>query len=111
MGNSQKGKPSKFLNYLKWILFSVVGLYSILLIPSSDPEIPAYGIKQPFVWNQDSLWFSLEKQYRALQNINARRMACVFLLVFNVVVFMSHQLFFHLFSYFCIPHHPLQMYR
>ena len=60
MERSEKKRPSKILVYLKWILLSVLGIYFILLIPSPNPEIPAYDAKQPFIWNQDSLWYSLE---------------------------------------------------
>ncbi len=39
-------------------------LYLILLIPDPTPPLPAGPGKQPFAWNQDVLWSSLEAQFK-----------------------------------------------
>ncbi|MFK7906326.1 MAG: hypothetical protein AB8B69_14440, partial [Chitinophagales bacterium] len=54
------------------ILLMLVVLYLILLIPSSAPEPPKMAEKQPFVWNQDSVWENLEKEF-----IAAKEMDCL----------------------------------
>jgi len=54
------------------ILLMLVVLYLILLIPSSAPEPPKMADKQPFVWNQDSVWENLEKEF-----IAAKEMDCL----------------------------------
>ncbi len=46
--------------------------YLVLLIPDSEPVIPADdGAKQPFAWNQDQYWSLLENRFN-----EARRLGC-----------------------------------
>lgn len=55
-------RTKKFL--LKFVLFLTVA-YLLLLIPDATPETIASPGKQPFVWNQDSLWQALENKFVA----------------------------------------------
>jgi hypothetical protein len=52
----------------KYLLVIIPCLYFILLIPEADPVIPEYPKKQPFVWDLDSLWYSLESQFLLIKN-------------------------------------------
>ncbi len=45
-------------------------LYLVLLIPEPEPETPIFTKKIPFVWNRDSLWFSLESKFLQIRNSN-----------------------------------------
>ncbi|OQX95154.1 hypothetical protein B6I21_06910, partial [candidate division KSB1 bacterium 4572_119] len=53
------------------LIFIIILLYFILLIPESPPSVHIETDNQPFVWNQDSLWFALEKRF-----IKARQTGC-----------------------------------
>ena len=58
----------------KKILFTLTTLmvlYFILLIPTENIEQPKIANKKQFVWNRDSLWFSLESFYA-----NAKKKDC-----------------------------------
>lgn len=52
------------------ILLMLVVLYLVLLIPSGAPDAPVLADKQPFVWNQDSVWESLEKEFIAAKELD-----------------------------------------
>ena len=43
--------------------FALVVLYLVLLIPDSEPQASLAIEHEPFVWNQDELWSSLEQQF------------------------------------------------
>ncbi|MEZ4887694.1 MAG: YiiX/YebB-like N1pC/P60 family cysteine hydrolase [Chitinophagales bacterium] len=60
------------LKFFGIILFFLFALYGLLLIPSSTPDSPKIADKQPFAWNQDSVWESLEKEF-----IAAKEMDCL----------------------------------
>lgn len=49
----------------------IVFLYLILLIPESPSPVPERALNQPFLWNQDSLWLTLEERF-----IKARQTGC-----------------------------------
>ncbi len=46
------------------IIFLAI-LFLILLIPSSSPPDPPPGAKNPFAWNRDQYWSSLERELRS----------------------------------------------
>ncbi len=52
------------------IFLMLVALYLVLLIPSKAPDVPVLADKQPFVWNQDSVWESLEQEFIAAKQID-----------------------------------------
>jgi hypothetical protein len=53
--------------------------YLVLLIPERDPAGSSIGQiesqKQPFAWNQDAYWESLEARYRELRKTGREKMA------------------------------------
>jgi hypothetical protein len=57
-------------------LLVIAVAYSLLLIPESEPSLPSANLgvpqKQPFAWNQDLYWQSLEAKYRQLQQSGCR---------------------------------------
>ncbi len=60
------------LKFLGVILLMLIALYLILLIPSKASTPPDMADKQPFVWNQDSVWEALEQEF-----IAAKEMDCL----------------------------------
>ena len=54
------------------ILFMLAILYLLLLIPSKALDEPQLANKQPFVWNQDSVWEALEREF-----IEAKEIDCL----------------------------------
>ncbi len=60
------------LKLLGVILLMLVVLYLLLLIPGGEPAPPKMAEKQPFVWNQDSVWENLEQEF-----IAAKEMDCL----------------------------------
>jgi len=70
-----KNKKRKEYFYLKRIFgisgTAIVFLYLILLIPEGNISITKRAQNQPFIWNQDSLWFALEVRF-----IKARQIGC-----------------------------------
>lgn len=61
-----KKKRNKYFHLRRILGISIciiVFLYLILLIPESPSSIPERALNQPFLWNQDSLWFALEAQF------------------------------------------------
>ena len=63
-------KIKKYLKYFLIIPFIVLA-YLILLIPTESDPVIAEGDQKPFIWNKDSLWNSLEKDF-----IIARKSGC-----------------------------------
>lgn len=53
------------------IVVALAVLYLLLLIPDHTPATPTGAARQPFVWNRDILWSSLETQFK-----EARRTGC-----------------------------------
>jgi len=74
MKNTKNKKHKKYF-YLKRIFgisgTTIVFLYLILLIPEGNLSITEHAQNQPFIWNQDSLWFALEERF-----IKARQSGC-----------------------------------
>jgi len=74
MKNTKNKKRKKYF-YLKRIFgissTTIVFLYFILLIPEENISITKRAQNQPFIWNQDSLWFALETRF-----IKARQSGC-----------------------------------
>ena len=74
MKNTKNKKRKKYF-YLKRIFgisgTAIVFLYLILLIPEGNISITKRAQNQPFIWNQDSLWFALEVRF-----IKARQIGC-----------------------------------
>ncbi len=62
-------------NVLKITVPAIILIYLILLIPENDAPLPTFPEKQPFVWNQDSVWLSLEGEF--LQAKNNNRMSAI----------------------------------
>lgn len=54
---------SKWLRRLLYSLFSIGGIYSLMLVPDSKPAIPNSPDQKPFTWNQDTLWQSYEQRF------------------------------------------------
>ena len=52
------------------ILLMLAILYLLLLIPSKALDEPQLANKQPFVWNQDSVWEALEQEFIAAKEID-----------------------------------------
>ena len=48
----------------------VAALYGLLLIPEASPPPPKGAGQQPFVWNRDAFWSSLETKF-----LEARKLA------------------------------------
>lgn len=65
-------RPSKILKRIGWVVAAVVVMYIVLLIPFGDrvtaPPGGERAQKQPFAWNQDEYWQSLEAAYRMLKH-------------------------------------------
>ncbi len=60
------GKAIKGIGWAAVVLFA---LYIVLLFPAPEPQLPELPDRQPFVWNQDSLWSALEVSFQqALQS-------------------------------------------
>lgn len=67
-------KSNKYFHLRRFLGISIciiAFLYLILLIPESSSPIPESAQNQPFLWNQDSLWFELEARF-----IEARQTGC-----------------------------------
>ena len=65
-----KAKPS-VKNKIFIVLVTITAIFLILLIPTENIEQPKLANKKQFVWNRDSLWFSLESLYA-----NAKKKDC-----------------------------------
>ena len=57
------GRPFSWTKLLVRSFLALVVLYLVLLIPDSEPHASQPIEHQPFVWNQDELWSSLEQQF------------------------------------------------
>ena len=60
---------------LKLIVLGIIVLFGILLIPDTEPEIPAESSRTPFVWNSDAYWDSLETMFRQARDIDSAVLA------------------------------------
>jgi hypothetical protein len=71
----------KIWKYGKWILVVIFLGYLVLLIPDRKPAgssiPPIESKKQPFAWNQDAYWESLEARYRELKKTGCEKLAPV----------------------------------
>ncbi|HXX81854.1 MAG TPA: YiiX/YebB-like N1pC/P60 family cysteine hydrolase [Thermodesulfovibrionales bacterium] len=68
------------MRFLRWILIIFVVTYALLLIPDRHPtSSPVIGVsqKQPFAWNQDAYWDTLEAKFRELINAGCKDMSIV----------------------------------
>ncbi|MBL0359436.1 MAG: hypothetical protein IPP72_22380 [Chitinophagaceae bacterium] len=55
---------------IKRLLFILVPLYFLLMIPDTCKPVIIKAWDQPFAWNQDSLWKSLEQDFAAAKKQN-----------------------------------------
>jgi len=64
-------KKSRIKRFIAVVLFVLAATYLLLLIPERKPSLQSADLglpqKQPFAWNQDLYWQSLEAKYRQLQ--------------------------------------------
>ncbi len=67
----QKAKSTGWSKVLAGTIIILAVLYSILLIPDKDFEVPTDNKAHPFVWDQDEMWTSLEAVFQ-----KARRADC-----------------------------------
>lgn len=71
----------KIWKYGKWILLVIVLGYLVLLIPDRKPAVSSItqieSKKQPFAWNQDAYWETLEARYRELKKTGCEKLAPV----------------------------------
>jgi len=69
----------KFKRYAIGVVMVISLGYLVLLIPERDPAGSSIGPieskKQPFAWNQDAYWESLEARYRELRKTGCEKMA------------------------------------
>jgi len=67
----------KIRKYAKWVLLIILLGYLVLLIPDRKPAVsslsPIESKKQPFAWNQDAYWESLEARYRELRKTGCQK--------------------------------------
>jgi hypothetical protein len=54
----------KFKKYFIPIFFILVALYLLLLIPDSGSRNIVKAADKPFAWNQDSVWYALEVEFK-----------------------------------------------
>jgi len=70
--SSGTGTQRRILERIGWVVASLLALYAVLLIPfgGDGPAPPAeqQKPKQPFAWNNDEFWKSLEENYRSLKH-------------------------------------------
>src|SRR5262245_7493575 len=57
-------KPRK-RRFWRRLLLGAIALYLVLLIPDAEPPLPRTAGKQPFLWNEDAVWSSLNDQFKA----------------------------------------------
>jgi hypothetical protein len=77
--STRSNNPKRLRRNLKrtaWVAAVVAVLYGVLLIPFGNREHVSpggqYAQKQPFAWNQDEYWNSLEATYRTLKQGGCR---------------------------------------
>ncbi len=64
-------RPIAWTKLLVGSVLALVALYLVLLVPDSKPHAGQAVPHQPFVWNQDEVWSSLEQQF-----LEARASGC-----------------------------------
>lgn len=57
--------------FLGGLALVCIALYLVLLIPESEPPVPKGAQKSPFIWSQNELWSSLERDF-----IQSRSLGC-----------------------------------
>ena len=57
--------------FLGGLALVCIALYLVLLIPELEPPVPKGAQKSPFVWSQNELWSSLERDF-----IKSRSLGC-----------------------------------
>jgi hypothetical protein len=66
-----KGRLRRLLERIGWVIASGLASYAVLLIPFGDegpvPPTGQVAAKQPFAWNNDAYWKTLEEAYRSLK--------------------------------------------
>lgn len=62
------GMNKRRIRLLVALPVSLIALYLLLLIPGGTPPMPDTGEKEPFVWNQDEYWSSLEDRFKELRS-------------------------------------------
>jgi hypothetical protein len=69
-------RSHKYFRRILIVLAGVALLYASLLIPEREASLPSISSgrveKQPFAWNQDDYWISLEAKYRDAQRAGCR---------------------------------------
>src|SRR5262245_1013574 len=59
------GPTARALRIILRGLMALALAYLLLLIPDFTPSAPGRATRTPFVWNQDTLWSSLETRFKA----------------------------------------------
>ena len=62
-GRQQATGWNRWCSILLRIILALAVAGTVLLIPDSTPPVLPPGEKQPFAWNQDQMWSSLEAQF------------------------------------------------
>jgi hypothetical protein len=68
------------MRFLKWILILFAVAYALLLIPDRDHSGSLISVpqkKQPFAWNRDAYWNTLEVKYKELMKAGCNDMSVV----------------------------------
>ena len=71
----------EYMRVIKWILIIIAVAYALLLIPDRNQTALSVSSapqkKQPFAWNQDSYWDTLEAKYKELMKEGCKDMSIV----------------------------------
>lgn len=71
----------KYMRIIKWALIIIALAYALLLIPDRDQTTSSVSgtpqKKQPFAWNQDAYWDTLETKYKELMNAGCKDISIV----------------------------------
>ncbi len=69
---ASKPRRGRWWRRLGVLIVGALVAYGLLLIPGPEPPVLEGANREPFVWNQDELWSTLEREFRA-----ARAAGCV----------------------------------
>jgi len=71
----------RYTRSIKWALIIIAVAYALLLIPDRDQTASSISSlpqkKQPFAWNRDAYWDTLEAKYQELMNAGCNDMSVV----------------------------------